>query len=60
MKVRAAMDKGRGQMRDEPFALHDVPKLTVSKQLRRPAKYDPSKEYRFRYKAKSTPNCLMW
>ena len=35
------------------YAIRDVPKLTVSKRLRKPpAKHDPSKEYQFRYRAK--------
>ena len=35
------------------FAIRDVPKLTVSRQLRKPPpKHDPSKEYQFRYRAK--------
>ena len=35
------------------YAIRDVPKLTISKRLRRPPpKHDPSKEYQFRYRAK--------
>ena len=35
------------------FAIRDVPKLTVSKRLRKPPpKHDPSKAYQFRYHAK--------
>ena len=39
----------------EPFrhTIRDVPRLTVSKRLRRPPpKHDPGKEYQFRYRAK--------
>ena len=35
------------------YDIRDVPKLTVSKRLRKPPpKHDPSKEYQFRYRAK--------
>ena len=35
------------------YAIRDVPKLTVSKRLRKPPpKHDPGKEYQFRYRAK--------
>ena len=35
------------------YAVRDIPKLTVSKQLQEPpTKHDPSKEYQFRYRAK--------
>jgi len=35
------------------FVIRNVPRLTVSKRLRkRPPKHDPSKEYQFRYRAK--------
>ena len=35
------------------FAVREVPKLTLSKGLRRPPpKHDPTKEYRFRYRSK--------
>ena len=35
------------------YAIRDVPKLTISKGLRRPPpKHDPSKEYQFRYRSK--------
>ena len=35
------------------YAIRDVPRLTVSKRLRRPPpKHDPGKEYQFRYRAK--------
>ena len=35
------------------YAVRDVPKLTVSKQLRKPpTQHDPSKNYQFRYRAK--------
>ena len=36
-----------------PFAIRDVPRLTVSGRLRTPPpKHDPGKEYQFRYRAK--------
>ena len=35
------------------YSVRNVPKLTVSKRLRKPpAQHDPSKEYQFRYRAK--------
>lgn len=35
------------------FAIRDVPKLTVSKRIKKPPpKHDPRKEYKFRYRAK--------
>ena len=35
------------------YAIRDVPRLTLSKRLRRPPpKHDPGKEYQFRYRAK--------
>ena len=35
------------------YAIRDVPKLTISRRLRKPPpKHDPSKEYQFRYRAK--------
>ena len=57
-----ARDAGRRNLMEETsmphpetcdYAVRDIPKLTVSKQLREPpAKHDPSKEYPFRYRAK--------
>ena len=57
-----AKDTGRRDLMEETsmphpetcdYAVRDIPKLTVSKQLREPpAKHDPSKEYQFRYRAK--------
>ena len=35
------------------LAIRDVPRLTVSRRLRKPPpKHDPTKEYQFRYRAK--------
>ena len=35
------------------YAVRNIPKLTVSKQLRKPpTQHDPSKNYQFRYRAK--------
>lgn len=36
----------------ERLAIREVPRLRVSKEVRRPKQYDPAKEYRFRYKSK--------
>lgn len=44
-----------GHLEMQQFSIHDVPKLTVSKQLRRTEKHEPSVEYQFRYKAKKHP-----
>ena len=39
-----------------PFAIRNVPRLSVSKQVQRPETYDPAAEHWFRYKAKNHPN----
>ena len=36
----------------ERLAIRDVPRLRVSREVRKPKQYDPAKEYRFRYKSK--------
>lgn len=54
-KVSETRSRNPRRRGSEPvrYAIRDVPKLTLSKRLRRPPpKHDPGKEYQFRYRAK--------
>ncbi len=52
-KHRTHQSTGRAIPEDGINTIRDVPKLAISKQLRRPTpKHDPNEEYQFRYHAK--------
>ena len=52
-KLTSAVAKDLMEDHSIHYAVRDVPKLTVSKQLRKPpTQHDPSKNYQFRYRAK--------